>query len=79
MHTDNFRRVYSDPEPDVSSPAAENASSKHRRKRTTFTQHQATVLEKVGAFLAFSFACVASYNFRSEQMQWIAATLQMSP
>lgn len=40
------KRVYSDPEPDVSSPAAENASSKHRRKRTTFTQHQATVLEK---------------------------------
>ncbi|VDL63946.1 unnamed protein product [Nippostrongylus brasiliensis] len=37
--------VYSDPEPAASSPA-ESGNGKNRRKRTTFTQHQAAILEK---------------------------------
>ncbi|VDM53504.1 unnamed protein product [Angiostrongylus costaricensis] len=40
-----LKKLYSDPEPVMSSPT-ENAGSKNRRKRTTFTQYQATVLEK---------------------------------
>ncbi|WKX94258.1 hypothetical protein Q1695_011482 [Nippostrongylus brasiliensis] len=40
-----LKGVYSDPEPAASSPA-ESGNGKNRRKRTTFTQHQAAILEK---------------------------------
>ncbi|KAJ1352959.1 hypothetical protein KIN20_009475 [Parelaphostrongylus tenuis] len=40
-----LKKLYSDPEPAISSPS-ENAGGKNRRKRTTFTQYQATILEK---------------------------------
>ncbi|KHJ98810.1 homeobox domain protein [Oesophagostomum dentatum] len=41
-----LRKLYSDPEPAASSPG-ENGGNRTRRKRTTFTQHQATVLERI--------------------------------
>ncbi|KAK6733905.1 hypothetical protein RB195_017583 [Necator americanus] len=40
-----LRKLYSDPEPEASSPG-EHGANKTRRKRTTFTQHQATILER---------------------------------
>ncbi|KJH41805.1 homeobox domain protein [Dictyocaulus viviparus] len=40
-------KLYSDPEPAMSSPIENNNNNgKNRRKRTTFTQYQATILEK---------------------------------
>ncbi|XGW12479.1 hypothetical protein V3C99_013295, partial [Haemonchus contortus] len=41
--TKPLRSLYSDPEPAASSPGE---NGKNRRKRTTFTQHQAAVLER---------------------------------
>lgn len=43
--TKELKKLYSDPEPAVSC-SNENGGGKNRRKRTTFTQYQATVLEK---------------------------------
>ncbi|KAK5984962.1 Homeobox domain-containing protein [Trichostrongylus colubriformis] len=43
--TKPLRKLYSDPEPAASSPS-ENGGTKGRRKRTTFTQQQATILER---------------------------------
>ncbi|PIO75242.1 homeobox domain protein [Teladorsagia circumcincta] len=44
--TKPLRKLYSDPEPAASSPGESHGGNKSRRKRTTFTQQQAAVLER---------------------------------
>ncbi|KAK6024894.1 homeobox domain protein [Ostertagia ostertagi] len=61
--TKPLRKLYSDPEPAASSPGENNGGSKGRRKRTTFTQQQAAILERV--FNSWFLICKNGYYFRS--------------